>query len=400
VIQNGHVPVTWTQFVPTLSCGSGLPLTSIVVGPDHNVWLADPCGGLIRMTMAGVVTERLFNNFHPTQIAVGADRRFYMTQQGTSIIGISDMRGKLQTYSIPSGDTIYDGGITLGPDGNVWFVESLHVGKITPTGTITEYLDFAQAGPNKYAGVTTGADGHIWVPDAAVPDQGLVLDIDPATGHVGYETFNCLSGGPIIPMTPPSPYDVWYFCTDSTFLAVENGSDKYNRYQVAWPIAGRLAALPQAMIAGPKGDPWWASTGGAIVAFDPRSNSVTAYLPPDQTDSTDAIALGPDGNIWGATAKGKVDVYIINVLAVKPSSLKFTGLGQQQTLTVSERGRQSWSASSSDTSVATVAPGSTGSQFVVTSVGDGTCTVTVSDDRRNSFPVAVRVGQALGRSKR
>jgi streptogramin lyase len=311
------------------------------------------------------------------------------------------MRGDLQTYSIPSGDTIYDGGIALGPDGNVWFVELLHIGKITPTGTITEYLDSSdQTGFNQYAGVTTGADGHIWAPDPEFPDQGAVLDVDPTTGQINYETFDCLSGGPIAPTTPSSLYDVWYSCTETARLDADNDLGKFIGYLVAWPIAGGVAALPQAMIAGPRGDPWWASTGGAIVAFDPRSNSVTAYLPPDQTDSTDAIALGPDGNIWGATANGKVDVYIINVLSVEPSKLRFTGPGQQQTLSVTERGHQSWSASSSDTSVATVAPGSMGSQFVVTSVADGACTVTVSDNRHNSFPVAVTVKQTKDRSER
>jgi virginiamycin B lyase len=53
-------------------------------------------------------------------------------------------------------------GITLGPDNNLWFVESQanKVGRITPTGTVTEFaIPTAASNPQ---GITAGPDGNLW----------------------------------------------------------------------------------------------------------------------------------------------------------------------------------------------------------------------------------------------
>ena len=49
-----------------------------------------------------------------------------------------------------------------GPDGNLWFTESDRgtIGRITPSGTITEFpLEEQESGPY---GITVGADGNLW----------------------------------------------------------------------------------------------------------------------------------------------------------------------------------------------------------------------------------------------
>ena len=95
-----------------------------------------------------------------------------------------------------------------------------------------------------------------------------------------------------------------------------------------------------AITKGPNGDPWWvAYDTGAVVDYNVKNNTVTAYIPSLQSDGPQALVLGPDGNAWAATARGAIDVYIINVLTVTPSSLTFGGIGQQQTITVAEPGR-------------------------------------------------------------
>src|SRR6202158_1273351 len=59
-------------------------------------------------------------------------------------------------------------GIAAGADGNLWFVDAgqRKVGRITPSGTITEFgLPANVGGP--YA-ITSGPDGNIWVTTNAV----------------------------------------------------------------------------------------------------------------------------------------------------------------------------------------------------------------------------------------
>ena len=58
--------------------------------------------------------------------------------------------------------------LTVGPDGNLWFTDrgnTKSIGRITPSGTITETttgLDQMVSMPN---GITVGGDGRLWFTD-------------------------------------------------------------------------------------------------------------------------------------------------------------------------------------------------------------------------------------------
>src|SRR6266436_741926 len=67
--------------------------------------------------------------------------------------------GKVTEFGIPTNNS-QPAGITLGPDGNLWFTESRadQIGKITPNGSITEYpLPSGVA-----SGIAAGPDGNLW----------------------------------------------------------------------------------------------------------------------------------------------------------------------------------------------------------------------------------------------
>ena len=86
-----------------------------------------------------------------------------------------------------------------------------------------------------------------------------------------------------------------------------------------------------------------------------------------------------------------VDVLVLAPLKVTPTKLTFSGAGQTKSVTVSEKGVSSWTASSSNASVATVAQGGSASTFDVTSVGAGTCRVKIADSSGNTVSVKVTV---------
>jgi virginiamycin B lyase len=74
--------------------------------------------------------------------------------------------------------------ITTGPDGNLWFVENFgpydSIGKITPTGAITEYrIPTVNSIPWT---ITSGPDGNLWFTERGANKIGW---IDPATGIIG-----------------------------------------------------------------------------------------------------------------------------------------------------------------------------------------------------------------------
>ena len=74
--------------------------------------------------------------------------------------------------------------ITAGPDGNVWFTGYLAgtIGRITPAGTVTEFLNDPNNGP---AGITVGPDGNLWYADEYANEIGRVTTSGAVTSFPG-----------------------------------------------------------------------------------------------------------------------------------------------------------------------------------------------------------------------
>jgi VCBS repeat-containing protein len=133
-----------------------------------------------------------------------------------------------------------------------------------------------------------------------------------------------------------------------------------------------------------------------VFRVNTATQTVTTFNPPlGEGQRPDAVTTGPDGNLWVDMAagftSGKIDVLVLDPLSVKPASVSFTATGQQKTLTVSETGSTLWTAVSSNTAVATVAPGGANDEFTVTAAGAGSCKITISDGLGNSVAVKVTV---------
>ena len=63
--------------------------------------------------------------------------------------------------------------ITVGPDGNIWFVEGAvsKIGMITPDGVISEYP--VPAGQDPHA-IVAGPDGNLWFTDFSTAEIGVM----------------------------------------------------------------------------------------------------------------------------------------------------------------------------------------------------------------------------------
>ena len=96
----------------------------------------------------------------PCGITVGPDGNLWFTE-GANKIGRITTAGVITEFPVPtaaSGPT----GITMGPDGNLWFTETAanKIGRITTAGVITEFpVPTAASGPT---GITMGPDGNLW----------------------------------------------------------------------------------------------------------------------------------------------------------------------------------------------------------------------------------------------
>ena len=87
-----------------------------------------------------------------------------------------------------------------------------------------------------------------------------------------------------------------------------------------------------------------------------------------------------------------MNVYILNVIAVTPSSLTFaTPTSAAQNIVVSQVGTAAWSEFSQISAVATVAQGAPATTFIVKPKAVGSTKVVISDSKGNSFAVLVTV---------
>src|SRR5258706_11437070 len=69
--------------------------------------------------------------------------------------------GKIKEFTVPTPQSS-PGGVTSGPNGNVWFTELLgnNIGRITPSGHFTEFpIPIANSVP---FGIVPGPDGNLW----------------------------------------------------------------------------------------------------------------------------------------------------------------------------------------------------------------------------------------------
>jgi streptogramin lyase len=379
VRQSGEQPVNWRRF--SWGAVNAPYYPTIITGADGNLWYDDYSGTqLIRMGMLGFTKQFPLPSFNPTSLAVGSDSKFYLGDVNLSSIDVVNTAGVVNQIGLPNSDKIGYDEITLGPDGNVWFMQYAHVGKITPGGTVTDYA-YHDASTNNYLGsITTGPDGNVW---AAQYFTGNLNKIIPGTGAMTVFALGCNPQGMV-----SAHGNLYVACTSNNLLQVTTAgviTTFYNGF--GFPGSGKY------MTVGPDGNPWFGTNTGSLIGkFDTTNNAITYFYPPVNYGIENALTSGPDGNIWTVDSSSRaVAIYILNVISASPANMTFTAGGQNQTAIVTEPGTSAWTATSSKTSVATVTQGSPASHFTVHSVATGTAKIIVTDAVGNSFAVRVTV---------
>ena len=377
----------WVQFTPHTV---GALYSAMALGPDGNVWFIDEnADRLVRISTNGSVKEFSFESVaggSGVSMTVGADKDFYIGDESSSIIRVT-VKGSVQAFPIPSGDGTSIDGMALGSDGNVWFAEFNHIAKITPSGKITEFAYPSGYSTNQYGGVTTGSDGNVWFAESSNNAIGRVA---PSTGKITMFPIpvSCTPAAVVL----GNDKNVWFACLANEPLL----GDITPKGKVAtFAIGGAFGSneTEQFCARGPDGEPWCASgNDGTVFRINTTSHKVTTFTPPLGSGARpDAVAPGSDGNLWVDSVGGDLDVLVINPMTVSPTKLSFSAPGQKKTVSVSEAGVSSWTAKSSNTGVAKVVQGSSKSSFNVTSVGKGSCKITISDSVGNEVAVKVTV---------
>jgi streptogramin lyase len=309
----------------TFSAGLGASSfpNKMIAGPDGNLWFADQSQAIGRVTPAGVIT--LFDTGAgsvPEGVAVGPDGDVWFTDGGApAAIGRITPSGVITRFTTGLGADRLPFAIAAGADGNLWFTSQSDpnasspapaaIGRITPSGTITEFttgLDPSTSNPYE---IVAGPDGNVWFADLGtgalgrVTPAGTITELPVATGASPYS----ITAGPDgnLWFTDPgyggNPAAIGRMTTGGTVTEFTAGLDPGAR-------PGSLGRI----VAAADGNLWFVDSNldpgfvahpalGRITA----GGSITEFTDGLSANQLGVIAPGLDGNLWVSVAAGGVD---------------------------------------------------------------------------------------------
>ena len=228
----------------------------------------------------------------PADIVVGPDGNLWFTESGVDRIGRITPSGTITEFTTPTADS-NPLGLIAGADGNLWFTESggNAIGRITPAGAITEFsvgsLDVSYSG-----GITQGPDGNVWFLAADSDGNGEIAKISPA-GHVA----NFPLGSDPVDLTTGPDGNLWVATYDGEIDKVTTAG-AVTRFTI--PTGDSASSITN----GPDGALWFALDGTNELGRITTAGAVSEFSLPDpnatdgSTISPGALTTGPDNNLW------------------------------------------------------------------------------------------------------
>jgi streptogramin lyase len=211
-------------------------------------------------------------------------------------------------YPIPAGSpAIGNGllGITGGPDGNVYFTDTLNnaIGQVTPSGVISE-LPLPTSGGglffnNGLAGITTGSDDRL---EFGESKQGALGEITPSGSYDSVPidpTGQNTSQGPD-QITAAADGTLWFTEDGAEAIGELTTAGVFKQYQVSGAAnGGIIGASMKGITIGSDGNIWFTNWGpfGDFIGKMTPSGQITEY-PLASDTSPVGIVGGPDGNLW------------------------------------------------------------------------------------------------------
>jgi virginiamycin B lyase len=293
------------------------------VGPDGNLWLTDGSRpAVVRLTPEGGLTRftaGLPKGVSPGRMTTGPDGALWFIEDVNLADGGTLGRlaritttGQITQFPIlrdPDVDDTYLHALVGAPDGRLWFMDAYRVGYMTVSGEV-RWLPLATDSESLDGSMTIGPDGDIWV--AGLVDEAL-LRIAPATQAV--TSIKAPFASEQIAFNPDGTLWVGGFepltriAQDGTVL--ERSHDPLGDDD---DCDGYASAPGDGFAVDTAGQLWSADLlGSSLVrvtsAAGAPAGPVTPVLPNrGDLKQPQALATGPDGTIWVATARALVRV--------------------------------------------------------------------------------------------
>jgi len=384
VVETGQRP-HWEFFPVPTSYGDFFG--QITGGSTDSVWYtAEGSNAIGRVAMDGTTVVYLVPTLNslPLGITKGPDGQIWFTETQANQIGSLSPTGNFSEFALPTHDS-QPLWITTGPDGNLWFTEQQgqHIGRLTTSGVVTEFGSDPNA---SYRHIVSGPDGNIWFTD--MPDKIGKISTSGVITLYTLPSAQFPDG-----ITVGGDGNIWFANENAPLVGKISTGGIVSEYPGCSGITGSGSSIS----AGPDGKLYVTILNSNAIMQFTHTGACKELAFQTRWTEPGAIATGPDGNLWftGYPIHGntpKIGVYIIRVLSATPSTLTFTSPGQTQPETIGEAHYTgTWTASSSNPTIATVMATSKSNVFQVMAVGIGSTTITIADQDQNSIEVPVVV---------
>lgn len=324
-LNSATVTITGTNFRigPSVSVKFGsLAAGSVTVNSSTSLTVTSPSnlpagkvdivvtnsGGSSATSSADLFDQLVFNEYpiptadsQPYGITVGPDGNLWFTESGSDKIGRITTTGVVNgEYAIPvPSRASTPTRIVTGPDNALWFTEnsSDKIGRLTTAGTLTEFPL-----PQNYlapSGITVGSDNQLWFTELNSSGTGAINRIS-TSGTFGRATAaikqpNAITGG--------SDGNLW--STDYSFNGIRRITPGGGTISFTAPSAVRVDRQDGSFLAASAGitsntdkNLWFTEPGANKIGRITPAGVVTEFTVPTPNASPAEIVSDSDGNLW------------------------------------------------------------------------------------------------------
>ncbi|KQR03676.1 hypothetical protein ASF71_21350 [Deinococcus sp. Leaf326] len=281
----------------TVTSPSNLPAGKV----DIVVTNAD---GSSATSSASLFDQLVFNDYAvPTEnsglagITVGPDGHLWFTESNRDKIGRITTTGVVnREYSIPTASSAnIPLSIITGPDNALWFTEgnSNQVGRITTAGTLTEFT--TSAAYSGTVGITVGPDNRLWFTEQGSTNSAL--NRISTTGTLGSDI---TISGQSQPNSITKGADENLWSTDTTFNVIRRTTPAGTTTSFPVPSAFRDGSLYATfgITSNTDGNLWFTEQAANKIGRITPAGVVTEFTVPTPNAGPAEIVSDSDGNLW------------------------------------------------------------------------------------------------------
>ncbi len=264
----------------------------ITSGSDGALWFNGELSSEIgRISTAGDIA--VYSNPDSqsiTDVALGTDGAIWFTDVSTSQIGRIAPDGVYSFFPVKdeSGNPVQLDSLALGSNGEIWFTFGHRFGEISSSGAITL---FQQQTQGEIGALTTGPDGNLWFTEIS----GKILGKITPTGTITEYTFESNGTGPDTfaeDITAGPDGNLWFTIQGDNQIGELTSSGALTLFNLPADL------IPRYITTGPDGALWF--TADHSVGRITTTGVVSQFSVSDDV-SNFAITTGPDGDLWFTT---------------------------------------------------------------------------------------------------